>query len=54
MRRGPAFGRLRLALVAVGLVGVLLALGAGRLDAADPRGELRVAIPWTPENLDQR
>jgi peptide/nickel transport system substrate-binding protein len=20
--------------------------------AADPRGELRVAIPWTPENLD--
>jgi peptide/nickel transport system substrate-binding protein len=30
---------------------VLLALG-GLAGAADPRGELRVGIPWTPENLD--
>jgi peptide/nickel transport system substrate-binding protein len=52
VRCGPTLGRARLALVAVGLAGVLLAPGAGRLDAADPRGELRVAIPWTPENLD--
>lgn len=29
-----------------------LALGVGLVGAADPRGELRVAIPWTPENLD--
>ncbi|MBI2014903.1 MAG: ABC transporter substrate-binding protein, partial [Candidatus Rokubacteria bacterium] len=28
---------------------LVLAVPAG---AADPRGELRVAIPWTPENLD--
>jgi peptide/nickel transport system substrate-binding protein len=32
------------------LVIALLPLAPAR--AADPRGELRVAIPWTPENLD--
>ncbi len=30
---------------------ILLTLAAGA-HAADPKGELRVAIPWTPENLD--
>ncbi|HEV8617137.1 MAG TPA: ABC transporter substrate-binding protein [Methylomirabilota bacterium] len=35
------------ALVALVLVSPLSPVGA-----ADPKGELRVAIPWTPENLD--
>ena len=38
--------RLRLAALAA------LLLLAGAAGAADPKGELRVAIPWTPETLD--
>jgi peptide/nickel transport system substrate-binding protein len=34
------------------LLGALLLSLGGPAGAADPRGELRVAIPWTPENLD--
>src|SRR5437867_12822498 len=30
----------------------LLLLAVPLAPAADPKGELRVAIPWTPENLD--
>ena len=36
----------------VWLVALLAPLAPGPAGAADPRGELRVAIPWTPENLD--
>jgi peptide/nickel transport system substrate-binding protein len=38
--------------IAAACVVALLASGSGRVDAADPKGELRVGIPWTPENLD--
>ena len=34
------------------LLAIALLAGAALAGAADPRGELRVAIPWTPENLD--
>ena len=34
------------------LFAIALLFGAVLAGAADPRGELRVAIPWTPENLD--
>jgi peptide/nickel transport system substrate-binding protein len=34
------------------LVAIALLALAGLAGAADPRGELRVGIPWTPENLD--
>jgi peptide/nickel transport system substrate-binding protein len=34
------------------LLAIVLLSGAALAGAADPRGELRVAIPWTPENLD--
>jgi peptide/nickel transport system substrate-binding protein len=34
------------------LVALLLVPPPAMVRAADPRGELRVAIPWTPENLD--
>jgi peptide/nickel transport system substrate-binding protein len=40
--------RLRLAACAVAAMLILLPGGGG----AQPQGELRVAIPWTPENLD--
>ena len=34
------------------LLAIALLSGAALAGAADLRGELRVAIPWTPENLD--
>ena len=40
--------KVRLAACAAALLLVLLPSGAG----AQPQGELRIAIPWTPENLD--
>ena len=52
MKRGAVTGIFPVLLVALGLLVALLAPPAGRLRAAEPRGELRVAIPWTPENLD--
>jgi peptide/nickel transport system substrate-binding protein len=39
---------IRRALAALAVLGLL----AGPAPAADSKGELRVAIPWTPENLD--
>jgi peptide/nickel transport system substrate-binding protein len=40
--------KVRLAACAAALFLVLLPFGAG----AQPQGEVRIAIPWTPENLD--
>ena len=40
--------KVRLAACAAALLLVLLPSGAG----PQPQGELRIAIPWTPENLD--
>ena len=37
--------------ILITLVVILLSL-LPPASAADPAGELRVAIPWTPENLD--
>ena len=34
------------------LFAIALLFGAVLAGAADPRGEMRVALPWTPENLD--
>jgi peptide/nickel transport system substrate-binding protein len=37
---------------ALSAAAALLLLAAPLAPSADPKGELRVAIPWTPENLD--
>src|SRR4051812_9638105 len=37
---------------ALAMLVVVLLVGLATLSPAQPRGELRVAIPWTPENLD--
>src|SRR5262249_35557514 len=51
---GGAGGGVRRLLAVLPLVALLLALDARSPEppAAQPAGELRVALPWTPENLD--
>src|SRR5204862_3308174 len=51
MNRGGSTPVMALGLAAVALTTALLA-GVAPLSAAEPKGELRVGIPWTPENLD--
>ena len=52
MKRGVTAGLVPLALAALGFVLGLVGPRLVPVNAADPKGELRVGIPWTPENLD--